>query len=149
MSLPSFRDDGWLPQGHHPTTWEEIEEVFGGETGSVRTQVMARLLAWRDLLRSKGIQGYLILDGSFISQKPEPGDFDTILVGNESVEVILAQDIDAALLVNYTYCKQQGWGDIFYLSEESIRRFPELCRTDGFDYDKITRTPKGVVEVSI
>jgi hypothetical protein len=149
MALPLFREDGWLPEGHHATTWEEIESVFGGEPGSVRAHVMARLLAWRDLLRAKQIQGHLVLDGSFISQKPEPGDFDTILVGNESVEAILAQDFDAALLVNYTYCKQQGWGDIFYLSEESTRRFPALCRTDGFDYDKVTRIPKGVVEVSI
>ena len=31
MALPDFRDDGWLPAGHHPTTWEELVVVFGGQ----------------------------------------------------------------------------------------------------------------------
>ncbi len=149
MALPDFREDGWLPEGHHQTTWEEIATVFGGEANSVRARVLGNLIEWRDLLRTKGINGYLILDGSFISQKPNPGDFDTIFVGNESIEAILAHDVEAAMLVNYVYCKQHGWGDIFYFSEAATRKFPQMCRTDGFDYDKVTRIPKGVVEVEL
>ena len=69
MSLPAFRDDGWLPEGHHAATWEEIAAVFGGSPGSHRAVVFSSLLAWRDAVRGKGMSGLLILNGSFISQK--------------------------------------------------------------------------------
>jgi hypothetical protein len=25
VALPEFREDGWLPEGHHAVTWEEVE----------------------------------------------------------------------------------------------------------------------------
>jgi hypothetical protein len=149
MALPGFRDDGWLPEGHHPTTWEEIRNLFGGESGTRRAQVLAKLLDWRDQVRRKGITRRLILNGSFISAKPEPGDFDTILIADEGVETILAQDEAARQLVDYAFCKARGWGDIFLFSTAAIRKFPHLCRLDLFDHDKVTKTPKGVVEVSL
>jgi hypothetical protein len=111
--------------------------------------VLANLLEWRDRLRARGIAGRLILDGSFISAKPEPGDFDTILILEEGMETRLAQDVEAALLVNYAYCKQRAWGDVFVFSEVALRKFPHLCRLDGFDHDKSTRQPKGVLEVRL
>jgi hypothetical protein len=149
VPLPDFRDDNWLPEGHYQTTWEEIVTVFGGESGNRRAQVLANLLDWRDRRRAKGITGRLILNGSFISAKPEPGDFDTILVADEGVEAILARDPEASQLVNYVYCKDHGWGDIFLFSIAAIRKFPQMCRLDALDYDKITKTPKGVVEVML
>lgn len=149
MTLPAFREDNWLPEGHHLTTWEEIITVFSGESGGKRAQVMANLIEWRDRMRAKNMTGRLILDGSFVSAKPNPGDFDTIFVGDERIEAILANDVEAALLVNYAFCKQRGWGDIFYFSEAAVRKFPLICRLDGFDHDKVTKTPKGVVEVML
>ena len=149
MPLPLFRSDNWLPEGHYTTDWEEITSVFGGVAGSKRAQVLANLLEWRDSVRAKGLAGLLILDGSFISAKADPGDFDTIFIMDMGVETILAQDMEAALLVNYVYCKQHGWGDIFVFSEEAVRKFPHMCRLDGFDHDKITKQPKGVVEVQL
>lgn len=148
MPLPEFRDDGWLPEGHHPTTWEEVIQVFGGEAGTQRAEVMARLLDWRDRIRSKGITGRLLLNGSFISAKPMPGDFDTILIADDGAEAILAQDEEARQLVNYTYCRERGWGDIFLFSAAAIRKFPHMCRLDVFDHDKVSGAPKGVVEVA-
>lgn len=149
MSLPPFRSDNWLPEGHHSTDWDEIITVFGGEPGSKRAQVLANLLEWRDRVRARRLAGYLILDGSFISAKPEPGDFDTIFVMDDGMETLLAQDVEAALLVNYVYCKERGWGDIFMFSETAVRKFPLICRLDGFDHDKVTKQPKGVVEVRL
>jgi hypothetical protein len=149
MPLPNFREDNWLPEGHHPTTWEEIVAVFGGASGTQRARVLANLLERRDRVRAKGLTGLLILDGSFISSRPEPGDFDTIFVMDEGMETILANDIEASLLVNYVVCKQNGWGDIFVFSEAVVRKFPQMCRLDGFDHDKVTKQAKGVVEVRL
>src|SRR4051812_30002379 len=105
MALPAFRDDNWLPEGHHSTTWEEIIAVFGGNPGTQRARVLENVLDWRNRVRAKGISGLLILDGSFISAKVNPGDFDTILIMDEGVESILATDVEASLLINYAYCK--------------------------------------------
>ena len=149
MPLPSFRDDGWLPEGHHPATWEEIVACFGGEFGTVRGQVLTRLLDWRDRLRKAGITGRLALDGSFISGKLVPRDFDTLLIADDGAETILAHDEEARNLVSYTYCKEQGWGDVFFFPAAAIRKFPHMCRLDVFDYDKVDKTPNGVVEVAL
>jgi hypothetical protein len=149
MPLPEFREDGWLPEGHHPTTWAEIEARFGGEPGTRRRGVLENLLRWRDRLRERGIGGRLILNGSFVSAKPDPGDFDTLLIGDDGAEQILAVDDDARQLIDYGYCKSNRWGDVFFFSAAAVRRFPSLCRTDVFDFDKATWTPKGVVEVEL
>jgi hypothetical protein len=149
MPLPPFRDDGWLPEGHHPTTWEEIAAVFGGESGSRRAQIHARLLAWRDAARARGMAGLVILDGSFISRKAEPGDFDAILVYDDATDTMLKQDPEARALVDCANCKDRFGGDIFAFWEGNVRQFPRFCRIDGFDLDKVNLQPKGVVEVTL
>ena len=68
MPLPEFRPDGWLPERHHPTTWDEITRRFGGVPGS-RAAVLSGLLRWRDAACARGLAGLIILAGSFISQK--------------------------------------------------------------------------------
>jgi hypothetical protein len=149
MPLPEFREDGWLPEGHYPTTWEEIETRLGDEPGSGRRRVLENLLRWRDRLRESGITGWLILDGSFVSAKSDPGDFDTLLIADEAAVQILARDDAARQLIDYRYCKANHWGDVFFFSAAAVRRFPHLCRLDVFDFDKATWTRKGVVEVAL
>ncbi len=43
MPIPSFREDGWLPEGHWQANWEEITDVFGDTLGSRRAELMARV----------------------------------------------------------------------------------------------------------
>ena len=38
MALPAFREDGWLPEGHHAATWQEVALRFGGEPSSRRVR---------------------------------------------------------------------------------------------------------------
>jgi hypothetical protein len=90
-------------------------------------------LHWRDRLREKQITGRLILNGSFVSARAEPGDFGAILIVDERVESLLARDPEARQLVSYSHCKERGLGDVFLLSEAAIRRSPQLCRVDVFD----------------
>jgi hypothetical protein len=149
VPLPAFREDLWLPEGHHPATWEEIVATFGGAPGSKRAQVLANLLEWRDRVRGHGITGRLILDGSFVSAKPDPGDFDTLFLLDEGMEGVLARDEEARRLVDYTHCKERGWGDIFLLPAAAVRKFPQLCHLDLFDHDKVTKQRKGVIEVDL
>ena len=93
--------------------------------------------------------GRLILNGSFISAKAEPGDFDAIFVYNGVSASLVAQDKDALALLDNAYCKVQYGGDIWAFSEQAVRDFPQFCRVDGFDREKVTRRLKGVLEVEV
>lgn len=81
--------------------WEEVVAGFGGESGSPRVRVLSGLLAWRDALRAKGMAGLVILNGSFISGKPEPGDFDLIFVYDEDTRLLIDTDEEAKTLTSY------------------------------------------------
>jgi hypothetical protein len=71
--LPSFTDLGLLPEGIHRATWEEVAERFGGTRRRRRLLEGLVSAAWN--LRSAGAL-WLWLDGSFVTSKPNPGDWD-------------------------------------------------------------------------
>jgi hypothetical protein len=65
------------------------------------------------------------------------------------VKPTCTSDDDARQLIDYRYCKENHCGDVFFFSAEAVRRFPEFCRMDVFDFDKTAWIPKGVVEVAL
>lgn len=71
--IPTFRRDGRLPVGTHMASWQEVEERFGQTPH--RGRLLAGLLRAMRLLRLAGC-GTIYLDGSFVTAKAEPGDFD-------------------------------------------------------------------------
>ena len=107
MVLPEFREDGWLPEGHHATSWEEVVERFGGSPGSRRERVLHGLLDWRDRARGKGISGWIILDGSFVSAKENPGDFDVLVIFDDHAYELMENDVEAKELLDYSSCKEK------------------------------------------
>ena len=149
MTIPAFREDGWLPEGHHPATWEEVAMAFGGEAGTRRRVLFERLINWRDELAAEGVSGRLLLNGSFASMKQVPGDIDGLFVISESTEHILTERPASTDLISHVQLKDRGVGDIFCFRESTVRDFPAMCRLDGFDLDKETGRPKGLVEVRI
>jgi hypothetical protein len=149
MPIPPFRTDGWLPEGHHSATWEEVIKVFGSEAGTPRANVLANLLSWRDAVRAAGLSGRVILNGSFISAKPTPGDFDLIFIYDTKTKELIEREPAAKRLTNYADCKEQFGGDVFIFWEENVQRFPAFCDITMFDRVKFTGTPKGVVEVEL
>jgi len=62
-----------LPPGEHPATWEELVERFGQTPW--RRRLLAGLLDALRLLKAAGCKRAYI-DGSFVTAKEEPGDFD-------------------------------------------------------------------------
>ncbi|QQS32740.1 MAG: hypothetical protein IPM50_13940 [Acidobacteriota bacterium] len=148
MPLPNFRQDGWLPDGHHSATWQEIEETFAGIPDSPRRRVYDRLILWRDSARQVGLSGKLVLNGSFISNKPDPSDFDTLFVYDEECEDILANDPAAKHLIDHAACKAAGY-DLFVFAKQNTIVFPSFASLELFDRDKKTGITKGVLEVNI
>jgi hypothetical protein len=64
---------GYLPPGEHPATWDEIVERFGYTPW--RRELLDGLKAALESLRAAGCRK-VYLDGSFVTAKERPGDFD-------------------------------------------------------------------------
>ncbi len=76
MSLPLFDQvSGRLPTGEHFATWEEVTDRFGWNLR--RRQLLDGLAEALALLAEAGCRR-VWLNGSFVTTKEEPGDFDAV-----------------------------------------------------------------------
>jgi len=74
VSLPPFESTtGRLPPGEHVATWEEVVDRFGWNRR--RRQLLDGLAEALALLADDGCTRVWI-NGSFVTDKDEPGDFD-------------------------------------------------------------------------
>jgi hypothetical protein len=143
MPLPAFREDGYLPEGLHQASEDEVAARFGVST-SHRTDLMERLRRWLELARAVGARRFLI-DGSFVTGKAEPGDVDAVVwlpdsfrtqVSARRPEAVELQRMIIArepreLFAAYSVEMWEGWLEFFRGTRE-----PDARR-------------KGVVEVSL
>jgi hypothetical protein len=81
VPIPPFDEAGYLPPGIHDCSLEEVEERFGGFQGSDRRmRLFDKLRDYVRAVRSTGMGVALIIDGSFVTAKPDPNDIDLILL---------------------------------------------------------------------
>jgi predicted nucleotidyltransferase len=79
--------NGVLPEGIHSCTIDEVDRNFGRfQRSDRRIRLTEKLRALADEARKSGIVAALIVDGSYITGKEEPGDIDLVIV--------LRQDFD-------------------------------------------------------
>jgi hypothetical protein len=71
--IPEFDINGNLPPGIHQVTWEEFTKRFG--ITRHRCKLLGGLKRALDSLKAAGCQTVYV-DGSFITEKKVPGDFD-------------------------------------------------------------------------
>jgi hypothetical protein len=71
--IPNFNKYGYLPPGNHTTTWEEFELRFAYNED--RQRLILGLKAAADNLKRAGCR-QLYVDGSFVTSKPSPNDWD-------------------------------------------------------------------------
>lgn len=71
--IPLHTPQGYLPPGVHETSWDEIETRFG--TTRWRRRLLEGCRRAAQSLAGAGCRT-LYLDGSFVTAKEEPGDFD-------------------------------------------------------------------------
>ncbi|MHB1048745.1 MAG: DUF6932 family protein [Bacteroidota bacterium] len=88
MAIPELDADGFLPIGIYDCTIDEIEETFGSFNGSDRrVSLFLRLKQYYNELLQANIGKYLIVNGSFISDKGKPSDIDVLLVFRDDLDV--------------------------------------------------------------
>jgi hypothetical protein len=143
--LPAFRDDGWLPIGHHVATWEEITNRFEGLRGSGRFDLTKHLFELRDSLRKLGVVGYLLLDGSYISAKLDPKDFDILLVASAEIQALKEASPELTRLLDAERAEREGGYSLFFVPIDSTAL--ELI-SSMWDLDK-SGTPKGILKVAL
>jgi hypothetical protein len=71
--IPEFDAIGNLPAGEHRATWQELRDRYGYTPR--RRHLLGGLLHALQLLRAAGCTRAYV-DGSFVTAKEEPGDFD-------------------------------------------------------------------------
>lgn len=72
--------DGVLPEGVHLCTLEEVRAAFGQfHRSDRRPQLTERLTRYIQDARNSGVVSAIVLDGSFVTGKEEPGDIDLIV----------------------------------------------------------------------
>lgn len=111
--IPALTGDGMLPPGSHEATVEEVRRRFG--TGNrTRTRLMRGLQA---VLRMAGMAGasLLYLDGSFVTDKKEPGDWDAVLLLPVGARI---WSKEALALADRPEIRKRHGGDLFTMMEE-------------------------------
>jgi len=81
VPIPAFNEHGCLPEGVHDCDLAEIKLRFGSFQGSDRrAQLFAKLESFMAEAMAAGLVRTVLVDGSFVTAKPEPNDIDLILV---------------------------------------------------------------------
>jgi hypothetical protein len=141
--LPEFNRDGRLPAGIHWATWQEIQSRFG--FSSRRRQLLGGLrLALGELNRAGCSKVYI--DGSFVTVKREPGDYDACWdIDGVNVEALDSVFLDFS--EGRIAQKRKYFGEFFPAQMPegaSGRLFLEFFQTD-----KETGRSKGIVGLNL
>ena len=141
--IPEFEPGGNLPPGVHWATWSELYDRFG--TTPWRRQLLVGL---RDALENLQIAGCLTayVDGSFVSSKLGPGDFDACW----EVAGVDLDRLDPVLLIfddGRAAQKAKYSGEFFPVS--TVAGFEQRDFLDFFQTDKDTGERKGIVALDL
>jgi len=141
--IPDFEPSGLLGPGIHLATWAEIVERFG--YNPQRQALLGSLRRALEALRSAGCAA-AYLDGSFVSAKLVPGDYDMCW----SLQGVDPTQLDPVLL-NFDNHRQamkaKYQGDLF--PAEIPEGNSGKVFLDFFQTDKDTGAAKGIVLIDL
>jgi uncharacterized protein DUF6932 len=141
--IPEFDDNGNLPPGVHAATWTEITQRYA--TTPRRRELLAGLERALHSLRDAGCRT-AYLDGSFVTTKEAPGDFDACW----EVLGVTAAALDPVLLdfsARRAAQKAKYGGELFpadLAAEPAGTRFLEY-----FQRDRDTAEAKGIIAIDL
>lgn len=141
MFPPIDSSTGYLPPGVHQATWQEVRLYFSGN--EQRRRLMSGLGAALQNLSTAGCRTVL-LDGSFISQKELPSDYDgawdTTGVNPDLLDPVLLDFKNQRAAMKFKY-----GGELFPASWQAA---PGVTYREFFQSDR-NGVPKGVVELNL
>ena len=135
--IPKFNSKtGYLPSGVHNAGWYDLAESFAGN--SHRARLLGGLLAACRNLSAAGCRE-LLLDGSFVTAKALPGDYDAVWepagVNPHQLDPVLLDFSNRRAAMKAKYL-----GDLFPAS---------ICATPGVLYREFFMTDRNDVEKGV
>ena len=140
--VPPLSSSGLLQPGIHWATWAEVEERFASTEW--RRTLLDGVRRAVESLKEAGCRT-LYLDGSFVTSKNHPGDFD----GCWDPDGVDARKLDPVLL---TFGNRRAAQKAKYHGELFISSSPAdggLTFLDFFQRDKATGHPKGIIGIDL
>jgi hypothetical protein len=140
--IPEFNEHGSLPPGIHHATWNEIVTRYA--TSTRRRDMLDGLL---DTLRSLKVAGCHLayLDGSFVTAKESPRDFDACW---EPAGVVLDRlDPELQDFSDLRAAQKARYGGEFYPADWQAE--PGVPFLDYFQRERITKRPKGIIAIDL
>jgi hypothetical protein len=141
--IPAFQADGTLPPGLYWADWTEIRSRFGGNPH--RRRLLAGLRQALEALAQAGC-GAAYIDGSFVTSKDAPADFDACWDAR-GVDPSLLDPVFRDFTSGRTAQKRRFMGEFFpaqFAEGVSGKTFLEF-----FQSDKDTGKQKGIVAIDI
>lgn len=141
--IPQFDADGLLPPGIHWATWDEVTATFGNAPW--RRRLLDGLEMAIDSLRRAGCRTVYI-DGSFVTSKEVPNDFDACW----EEEGVVPELLDPALLqfdAGRAAQKARYLGELFPASVGAT--VEGMSFLEFFQTDRETGGSKGIVAVDL
>jgi hypothetical protein len=141
--IPFFDEGGNLPPGIHSATWDEIVERYA--INERREQLLDGLRAAIDSLHGAGCPR-VYLDGSFVTGKEVPGDFDACWEAG-SVDPGLLDPVLLDFRDRRAAQNAKFGGELFpaqFVAEPAGTTFLEF-----FQLDRLTQQPKGIIAIDL
>lgn len=143
LTIPKFRTDGYLPEGLYFASETEVLFRFGSSNRRRRLLAL-RLRRWIELARLVGAIR-LLIDGSFVTAKPEPHDIDSVIFLPSDFKNQVAQGIEAAIVLENMILTRRP--------EEIFAAEDDIDWNDWIEFFSRTREAdgrrKGLVEVKL
>jgi hypothetical protein len=144
MPFPDFESDtGNLPGGIHVAAWDEI--VAALSTNPRRADLVAGLRRAVDALRAAGCRRVFV-DGSFVTTKEHPGDFDACW----DARGVDPSALDPVLL-DFTRgraAQKAKYGGELFIANAAATPAGTIF-LDFFQIDKATGGPKGIIAIDL
>jgi hypothetical protein len=133
-----------LPKGVHDATWDEVTLRFGNSTR--RKDLLAGLLNACYALKKAGVT-FLFLDGSFVTAKKNPGDWDACY-SKIGVNTAVLDPVFLDFKNDRAAQKAKFGGESFFAetSASGVLGPPFL---EFFQREKNTGRPKGLVRLDL
>lgn len=148
--IPLFdSDSGNLPPGIDEATWDEVLERFGHTPH--RATLLAGLASARSVLQTVGC-GRAYLDGSFVSNKEVPGDFDVCweIEGVDLPSLVLRAPEVFDLRRDRRQQQRRYGGELIPVdSSTGSEDLFGVSILDLFQRDKHTGAPKGIILIRL
>ncbi|HAJ61868.1 MAG TPA: hypothetical protein DCP31_23700 [Cyanobacteria bacterium UBA8543] len=143
--IPEFDENGNLPPGIYWATWEEFTDRFGATPRRLR--LINGLKLAMEQLQAAGCQ-IIYIDGSFVTEKLNPGDFDACWDA-DGVDINYLESIAPFLYNPQQTAKQKtNYGGEFFRSDLPADIYG-ISYFDFFQFDTRTNIPKGIIAIDL